>query len=363
MNGNIENLITALQEATEEIVEKKIDIDELRNEAQSFLNNYKVLEKLYKDQKLAILKNNLLNLDDISPQSLIYKLSKVKNYDLMFTRSKYLLAFKFDDALTRFRQLPPKRAAYVYTDKTTGKTNTIVMSLAALTQLLNQDGRFGNPKLSTLLKLGQSYEMQNEQMNNQDLINHQKKVNDAYTGVVNRLNVYYNAAKLTGGNRQGGLLMWKLGRYWTLAQVTNFGDVKEAYVAGLMSKHKSTLDYLCSIQSGAAPYYSHQLIASFFNNYIEKVSNMAAIREEDVVTDSAQYAIKGARAAAPAFDQYLKMANLIIMNSNIMNKEELEEVIKSNWPYDIHRNQIITTIENIDDKVLESVKRKIRGNS
>ena len=58
----------------------------------------------------------------------------------------------------------------------------------------------------------------------------------AYRGVEARLDRFYE--KYGTGQRQGGLLMWKLNGEWILARITNLGDVKEAYQRALMLRER-----------------------------------------------------------------------------------------------------------------------------
>jgi hypothetical protein len=47
------------------------------------------------------------------------------------------------------------------------------------------------------------------------------------------------ATKTRTTQRQGGLLMWKIGGEWKIAKVANQGVIGEAYTSFLMTKHKT----------------------------------------------------------------------------------------------------------------------------
>lgn len=348
-----------VKQATTESLQQEIGIEELRVAAQSFLNGYKILEQAHQSQQLSMLKAMIQNSNDESGSVAVSLLLKKRNADVVFTRSKFLLAFGFDDALTKFRGQVPKSAVYVYQDPE-GIPHAFNMPLADLTALMNKEGRIGNPTDKFFLKAEYST-LEQEQL--KQLIEgqeHVKAAQTAFQGTVNRLNRYYDVFGLSGSYRQGGRLLWlEDARKWTIAKVNNAGDLKEAYVAALMSKHKESGD-LCFDDLGVAPYFSHTLIKDFFNNYIYGVTNMAAIREEDVVTDDAQYAVKGSKASAPRFNQYLTMAEAIL-TENIVDKDSLEAYIKERWPDDIHRNTVEKIVETTTDKTIEEIAKMLKA--
>ena len=351
--ADIEALVQMLKEASlNEADNKDNSFLQLQNSAHNFVQGYYQLDNLYQNNRLRDLQN-VIRSNDETGLVILNNFKKIRNEETLFVRSKYLLAFNFDNALTKFRGEVPKSAVYVLID-TQGVPHSYNMPLQELVLLLNKEGRIGNPTMSGFIR--KEYQTLEEQKLKEDAEEslHIQTVQAAYSGTSARLGRYYEKFGLSGSAAQGGRLLWKTGREWTIARVNNGGDLKEAYVAALMVKHKSDLDRLCGIGIGGGPYYSHALIETFFNNYIYGVTNMAAIREEDVVTDSAQYAVKGSKAAAPVFNQYLETAEHII-NSNDLTKEALEEWIATRWPDDIHRNQIESVLENCSDKDIDQI--------
>ena len=123
--------------------------------------------------------------------------------------------------------------------------------------------------------------------------------------------------------------------------------MKEAYVAALLTHHENNIDAMYKHALGDPAYYDHDLIRIFFQNYIAKVTNMAAIVEEDVVTSDKQYAVKSAGASLPSFQQYLDTARLISSQKNILNAEELSKTIKELYPMNAERNKIRGEINSI----------------
>lgn len=363
----INSLIDDLKNATIEEIDENLDFSTLKLAAQNFINSYNKLLEVYQNQ-LETFQKQLLNTfgGKENKGTFMYNLSKSQNAELLFVRSKYLLAFKFDAILTKFRGQVPKKGIYVFVgkdDEGNKFIKPIEMSMINLVQLIDRSGRFGDPALSTLTKLGEEKEIESIKKEEKRKEEHKKQIDTAYFGTINRLNVFYTKAKLTGANKQAGLLMWKEQKYWMIAKVLNEGDIKEAYAAAFMTKHKSKLDKLCNLEPGEAPYYSHELISSFFNNYIGKVTNKPAIMEEDVKLKNIQYAIKGSKASAPEFDQYLKIANEIIKEKGtIKNLPTLEAKMKEMFYQDAVRNTMQTTIDEVTQRVVRNTQRKLNSN-
>ena len=364
MADEIEELAKIVKQATAEDLSENIGIEELRNAANKFLIAYEQLEKTYELQRISQLKSLMVNTNDPSGNSVLMTLMRTNNLKTFYTRTKYLLAFSFDEALTQFREQPPRYAAYVYIDPK-GIPHAFKMPLKDMIALLDKRGRIGNPKDSFFIR--QEYttleeEQLKENINQQ---NHNKIAQTAYQGTVNRLNRYYDVFGLTGSFRQGGRLLWlESAGKWTVAKVNNGGDLiiksfwKEEY---LMVQHRKDTDPLCYDDIGVAPYYSHLLIKDFFNNYIHNVTNMAAIREEDVVTSNGQYAVKGSKASAPSFNQYLTIAKAIL-TENIIDKEGLEKYIEQTWQADVHRNIVEQIIEDTENNVLDEIAKQLKIN-
>lgn len=360
MADEIEALAEMVKQATTEELSENIGIEELRNAANSFLIAYEQLEKTYELQRISQLKSLISNTDDPSGNSTLMMLIKTNNLKAFYTRTKYLLAFSFDETLTRFREQAPRYAAYVYIDPK-GVPHTFKMSLKEMIALLDKRGRIGNPKDSFFIRREYATLEEEQLKENANQQNHNKIAQTAYQGTVNRLNRYYDVFGLTGSFRQGGRLLWlESAGKWAVARVNNGGDLKEAYVAALMVQHQESTDSLCYDDVGVAPYYSHSLIRDFFNNYIYNVTNMAAIREEDVITSNGQYAVKGSKASAPSFNQYLTIAKAIL-TENIFDKESLEEYIEQTWQADVHRNVVEQIIENTGNDVIDEIAKQLKN--
>lgn len=356
----LQSLAKALQSMTAEEAMENLGIEELRAAAQLFLKSYRTLERVFSLQQLSMLKSMISNQNDESGNTTIGILLKTRNAKTVYTRSKYLLAFNFDEVLSKFREQVPRYAAYVYVGPD-GVPQTFKMPLKEMIVLLNKQGRIGNPTDIFFLKneYGTLEQEQMKEMGGQQ--DHIKIAQAAYQGTVNRLNRYYDVFGLSGSFRQGGRLLWLEGPgKWAIAKVNNGGDLKEAYVAALMARHKEDKDPLCYDDIGIAPYFNHMLIKDFFNNYIFGVTNMAAIREEDVVADSGQYAVKGARASAPSFQQYVTVAEAIL-TQNITSKEELEDYIAQVWNQDTHRNTVEKIIETTTDKTIVEIAKMLNA--
>lgn len=361
MADEIEELAKIVKQATVEDLSENIGIEELQNAANKFLMAYEQLEKTYELQRMSQLKSLVVNTNDPSGNNTLMTLMKTNNLKTFYTRTKYLLAFSFDEALTRFRGQVPRYAAYVYVDPK-GIPHAFKMPLKEMIALLDKKGRIGNPKDSFFIRQEYTTLEEEQLQENANQQNHNKIAQTAYQGTVNRLNRYYDVFGLTGSFRQGGRLLWlESAGKWAVAKVNNGGDLKEAYVAALMVQHKEDTDPLCYDDIGVAPYYSHLLIKDFFNNYIYNVTNMAAIREEDVITSNGQYAVKGSKASAPSFNQYLTIAKAIL-TENITDKKSLEEYIEQTWQADVHRNTVEQIIENTEDNVLDEIAKQLKAN-
>lgn len=346
-NSDVSLVVEMLQQATQEEISESMQIDwqNLQMHAQRFVKAYDELEKNEALQKKAFLKNLINN-----PENSIY-IKKMRGGDAAyFMRAKYLLAFDFDEKMTKFLGELPKEALYVYEGQ--GSLQTFKMPLKELAKYVNKEGRL-NLSLSQLT--AESRKSIEDSKEGEISIDHIAKVQAAYAGANNRLNRYYEKVGLSGSKAQGGLLMWKAGRDWQLARVTNRGDLKEAYASALMSEHKSNLDYLANIAMGGPAYYEHALIGTFFTGYIHNVTNKPAIVEEDIITDKMQYSVKSARASMPTIRQYVQTARWIAQQTSILTAEELKGYVQSNFSQDTHRNAIIATTKNLGDQVLNSL--------
>ena len=125
--------------------------------------------------------------------------------------------------------------------------------------------------------------------------------------------------------------------------------MKEGYVAALLTHHQSNIDAMYKHAIGQPAYYDHDLIRIFFENFIAKVTNKAAIVEEDIVTADKQYAVKSTGASLPSIDQYLKTAQMIISQSSSMDIDQINKKIEEMYPMDAERNKIMGEVNSIAD--------------
>ena len=353
--GEIKELERALKDAaTEEGMEAiAVDWQVLKNQAMHFLRQYENLEKAQNMKKLKNIQSLINN-----PESATYIKMKQKN-DVFYVKAKYLLAFQFDNAVNKFVQGLPKEAVYVFEDKKTGKVSTYKMSMTELAKHANAAGRLfvGITKLKAEER--KSIE-EDEKSGISD--EHIAKSRAAYMGVTARLNRYYekkkegmSAESASKMQQQGGILMWKMGRDWTLARVLNKGDIKEAYAAALLSKHKTQEDKLYNSSIGEPDYYSHELISNFYESYITGVTNQAAIAGEDIVGDDAQYGVKSVGARMPSLNQYLEVAKWVASKESVFTVEELKAFIDEKYDEGAARNIIIGTTGNMAEATMDEL--------
>ena len=272
-------------------------------------------------------------------------LVKKSNQEQILLQACYVYAFSFDEQLKKFRGQVPSSALYVI-DTKKGPV-TYELPLMSLIKYVNAADKSRLGASQTQLK------KELDGVKKEDIINkeHVEQAQAAYTGVSNRLEQYW---KLVGGQRQNGLLMWKEQREWIVARVLNKGDLREAYAAALLSKHQSNLDKLCGINRGTPDFYSHELVKVFFNNHISKVSNAAAIQEEDIIMADKQYGVKSFRAVLPSLNQYYDAAKWIVSNQKA-GKEELEKELRKGG--EAFRNKILGTInQEVDDNINNILK-------
>ena len=277
-------------------------------------------------------------------------LVKKSNQQLVLLQASYAYAFWFDEKLKQFRDQVPSSALFVL-DTKKGPV-TYEMPIASLIKYLN--GADKN-RLNASNRLLQK---ELDKAKKEDIFDqsHVIQAQAAYSGVSNRLERYWSRVK---GQRQNGLLLWKEEHEWIGARVLNKGDLREAYAAALMTEHKSKMDKLCGLPTGSPSYYSHELVKVFFNEHIAKVSNAAAIQEEDIIMQNKQYAVKSFRAELPNLNQYYEAARWIVNHQNA-TKEELETELRKGG--EAFRNKMIGPInaignESIDEILEEAIKQ------
>ena len=353
--SELKELEQALKDAATEEGMQAIQVDwqVLKTQAMHFLKQYENLEKAQNMKKLRNLQSLINN-----PEAANYIKMKQK-HDVFYVKAKYLLAFQFDNAVNKFVQGLPKEAVYVFEDKKTGKVSTYKMSMTELAKHANAAGRLFVG--ITKLKAEERKSIEEDEKSGIDE-EHIAKARAAYMGVTARLNRYYekkregmSAESASKMQQQGGILMWKMGRDWTLARVLNKGDIKEAYAAALLSKHKTQEDKLYNAGIGEPDYYSHELISSFYESYITSVTNQAAIAGEDIIGDEAQYGVKSVGATMPSLNQYLEVAKWVTSRDSVFTVEELKSFIEEKYDEGAARNIIIGTTGNMSKEVIDEL--------
>ena len=264
----------------------------------------------------------------------------------------YPIAFDFDDVFTRYRGELPKQVAYVVIVK--GVPKTYVMSLTELAEKASLQNRIFISEKKLQAEQKQVLEeilLQNAHSltSQQEMEEHIDYAKAAYTGTYNRLQRFLQVRKQY--QAQGMLLLFKVGNIWEIARVINIGDVKEAYVAALMSEHKK--DCLCiNGAKGFPDYYDHNLIQMFFLKYIHNVTNRPAIIEEDVRGLGFQFAVKGRGANLPSLEQYVNAAREVMRHTNPMSQEEIKNYLATQ-DVNTFRNNLVTDINDLTDQELE----------
>ena len=354
----VQKVLKLIQEASEGGITSEIKVDwkKLQQAAKDFLFAYNSLEQNEEIYTQNILKEMVLATPDTIPY--LNKISGAKEAFLI--RAKYLLAIQFDDYLNSFRHALPSSIVYAQSSSDGTISGSYEISMREL--ILNAD-KYGRINISNRrLKSGerQSLEESGSLLDEK----HVQEAQMAYTGTLNRLQRFYEVANKKGNAAQGGILLWKEGKDWTYGQITNKGDIKEAYVGFLMSEH---INNLCKQAGGSPPYYNHQFIGNFFNNYIANVTNLAAIVEEDIVTKAKQYGVKSRKSQLPSLGQYLETAEWIANQENYLKKEEVENWLRNEkFTQNTSRN-IKLSMQQIGEKygqeIVNNVQKQIINKS
>ena len=326
----------AASEEIDKAIKKSKEWIQLKNAARNFIDLYNMTQepiKIHFNKKYS-------ELTDAEKAEKRLNSSRLQTYNQIMYRE----AFQFDLALDIYRESLPKSLLYTYTSKK--RIATFEMPIEFLVNFVTSEGRIKGLSYKSLRKNF----IEKEKSNDLEQQGHIAMAIAAYRGVEARLNRFYEKYKT--GQRQGGLLMWKLNDEWTVAKVTNLGDVKEAYQRALMTPHKSDLDILCEQAMGSPPYYDHGLISTFFQN-ISQVTNKAAIIEEDIVFEDIQYSSKSAGASLPGLNQYIEVAKYILDQGSQITIEQINQEIKNKFPQDSARNKILemTLVELTRDAI------------
>lgn len=339
---NMDSTIKAVQNALAEGIDEVINWDTLHKQAGIFINEYARLNEI--EQNDSVIQDMIKTLGNVNhSHNIVYKVAKENKSKVFILRAQYLLAFKFDEYLTKFRNELPKKALFVHYDRKKQQISSYEASMQDLALRIGAGSKIGIPQKSALADELKFQEKETEL--NQD---HVKKAQYAYLGTSNRMDRYYEKTKID--KKQIALLMWEENASgWRVARVSGYGDIKEAYIAALFTKHGENMDKLCGINEGENPFYSHELIETFFKEYIQNVTNLAAIKQEDVRTDSAQYAVKGAGATAPNLSQYLSTAQYIYENKEALSVSQINSWLNETFPWDAPRNEILNTTQLLAD--------------
>lgn len=361
-DNEVNGIIDILKQAAEEDFQEQIEIDweALKNAAKEFLQwntTFKSSKiQAQKQARIAMMKD-IQGYDNFSSNLI----KTAKN-----SKSFYRALFKFDGVLTKYLKEVPKRGIYVFFDEK-GKPSTYEMSMESLANISQGRGRIGNLGRSGL----QSIESQIDEKLKGDF-EHINKGACAAMGVNNRLNRFYErrgkqtmvnkkdgTTKTNTAQKQGGLLMWKIGGEWKIAKVANQGVVGEAYASFLMTKHKTKQDYLFGIDVGKPDYFSHSLIDRFYK-YLSSVTNTPAIVEEDIYTEWAQYAVKGKKSGLPTPEQYIRTAYTILSSSDEISPNNLKNMIKEEFNKD---SQLAPFIGSFLDEDIDEVAKELLESS
>lgn len=343
--------------------------NEVKQAARTFLDQDAVLTEMFKQKRMSDIQNMMMNPDNASS---IINLGSTEN--LIYIRSRYLLAFTFDEMLTKWRGQSPRKALYIY-ENDDGSVQTLEMDMFDLIEHISSDGRIYQNTFGLMAEQSgneKETEFQNAEM--QDHLNH---VQAAYAGASNRLARFFERrnehlgatyvnkkGNIVQRQNQGGILMWLTSTEWTLQKVSNAGDLKEAYAAALLAECRKDARKLCSLcecDIGDAPYYDHYLISNFGHNYIFEVTNMPAVVEEDIIGPNAQWGVKSGNAQAPSLIQYQAMAKKVLSMKDGITQEEFEAALKSDKYFNknTHRNIISDMGEAQARKLKQQLARQI----
>lgn len=365
-----------LKKALEKESKKEVKDEELLKSANSLIKIYNKNSVLIRQCENNILK--IKNKESINPEYSESELKKQKieqeALKLQYYKQMFSEAFIFDDKLSSFlygKNNFPKKAIFVFEDS----SHTLFsyeMSTEKLLEKVNKEERIkvGVSKKSLDPTGDMSIEVRKSK-ENQDWEKRVHMARTAYKAAYNRLDAYYEAkeeayeqgklgeikynektGKIKKLQRQAGILLWKKHKEWEHIQITNAGDLKEGYTSMIFDNHLKILENL-----GKPKYYSHQLIDTYVS-YIQNVTNMAAILQEDLVTGNAQYAIKTLKAELPSFNQYLFAANVIIndFGKNQFYKKRIAAEIANEYNMDASRNIKKELSESVKDIVQKTIK-------
>lgn len=338
-----EQVLKNIEKATLESLSSNVEISlqELKKEATIFLASIQTLDEDY----AAFTKASLNKIITALPESTSYLNNTQITKERLYTQSLYMLAFRFDEFLSRFRKEDKERKVLYVSESVDSKTGKVKelksypMSYKELVINADKHGRIGDISKKRLT-IDNRLSIEEQGIIPQEHIN---EARSAYEAVNNRLNRYFK--KHNTGQKQSGLLMWKENAQWVVGSVLNKGDLKEAYTNFLFQQHNKNDIAMCkkAASPGQPNYYNDSMVRVFYNNYIQKVTNLPAIVEEDVITTDAQYGVKGKKAALPSLQQYIDTATIVLQGG--INQKNVEEIIKNQYNVNAARN-IKMTLED-----------------
>lgn len=347
-------ILTEIEKATIETVSKDIEISlkELKQQANIFLSSIITLDNDYS----SFTQSTLNKIIKSQPEATSYLNQSQMAKERVYTQSLYMLAFRFDEFLSKFRKEDAERRVLYVFENPNGKLETYEMSYKELVVNADKRGRLGSISKTRLT----SNDRQSIEESGIFPKKHLEGAQIAYDAVKNRLDRYF---EIHEGQKQNGIIMWKKGRRWMLGNVLNTGDLKEAYTNFLFDEHENDLCKVVEKNPGQPKYYDHKVVDLFFNNYINKVTNLPAVVEEDIKTTNKQYGIKGKKASLPSLQQYVDIASLII--GDVINKNNVEQIIKETFNKDSARNISTATdksIKELEKMSAEDILQEFKSN-
>ena len=337
---------------------------QLQAKAEDFLFNYEALEKQQDLFSGALLKLAFKeeNLDVNKIEKAILEDKKVES-DL--AKAKFLLAFQFNDYLDMYRRRTQERIG-LYVKETynegTGEYDLDSYEIPLIDLVKMSSDTTGKLKLGPTKLAKYKDNIIEEKISEV----HRIEAKQAYNGVRNRVERFYEKAGITGeNNKKGGLLLQRIGKSQEGAKLANYGTLAEGYFKYLLDDHVTNLTKLCQRPKGNSPYYSHIFIKEFYEDYLSEVTNLSAIIEEDVKGEgNKEYAVKKEGAELPDLKQYKALAQQIVSTKSAPKdietalKEQLNKESKINPGLKAEEIAGAVTDIIVNQMVDEAIKQK-----
>ena len=345
----VEEIYDLINKSLAEEVENYMEVTEKELQIQSklFLS---AIQKIENEKELFEQKALKMVAFAGNPKSTSYAEEKQNAFEKGILQQEYLLMNNFEKYLSNYRKELQRSAIYVTTNTKGQLTGSYEISMKDLIAYTDKLGYFNQSQIKSLNK---------QSLEESDLFDkkHVEEAQRLYNGVFNRLERYYELHNVKGDSKISGILLWKNSRGWQAGRVLNYGDLKEAYISFLFDEHQQQL---CKMVGGAPPYYNHSAIGKFFDNYINQVTNLSAIVEEDIKVrkQNKQYAIKSAGSHLPSLQQYINIAQSIanLSNYKYINRKWLENKIKEQNPQNAKRN-IRMALNTLTTEELNQLKK------